>query len=131
MEKRSALDLAERKSERERRSICVHREEVSDEEFVFYVTPEEKVGENVADYEHIRTFEPEGGEDESYSRLPVRDPSQLENGDRVIINSEDAHTITEVSSRQIITNFGDKFRKSDGVEWGGGEKEITHKLTKK
>jgi CRP-like cAMP-binding protein len=130
MGKKSALDLAEKKSERERRKISVHREQLEDFS-VFYVTPEEKAGDNVAAYEHVKTFEPEGGEDESYSRLPVRDASQLENGDRVVISQSDVHTITEVTSRQIVTNLGDKFRKSDGVEWGGGEKEITHKLIKK
>jgi len=35
-----------------------------------------------------------------------------------------------VSSRKIVTNVGNKFRKSDGVEWGGGDKKITHKLVK-
>lgn len=128
MQKKSVLDLAKKKSERERRNICVHKEEVQGS-VTFYVTPEEKVGENVSDYDHVQTFEPEDGEDENFSRLPVEDPEELEAGDRVLVG-EDVHTITETSTRQIITNVGDKFRKSDGVEWGGGKKEITHKLIK-
>lgn len=127
---KSALDLAEEKCEREQREICVHREKREDlDDDIYYVTPKEKVGKNVSAYEHVETFEPEGDGD-TYRRLPVDDFSSLENGDRVVVGENDVHTITEVSSRQIVTNFGDKFRKSDGVEWGGGQKRITHKLKK-
>lgn len=129
---KSALELAEKKAEREQREICVHKEIREDlETDVFYVTPKEKVGENVEHFHHVKTFEPEGGSGgEGYSRVPIRDYESLEEGNRVVVNGEDVHTITEVTSRQIVTNFGDKFRKSDGVEWGGGEKEITNKLEK-
>lgn len=128
MEKESVLDLAKKKSERERRNVCVHKEEIQDLQ-VFYVTPEEKAGDNVSSYEHVTTFEPKDGEDESFNRVPIRDSDELETGDRVIVE-ESVHIITEVTTRQIVTNLGDKFRKSDGVEWGGGEKQITHKLVK-
>lgn len=127
MEK-SVLDLAEKKAVREQRKICVHRERRDDLlSDVFYITPTEKVGDNVSDYEHVETFEPENTSDSDYERVPVRDSEELEEGDRVVVG-DSVHTVTKVSSRQIVTNFGDKFRKSDGVEWGGGEKRITHKL---
>jgi len=128
MEK-SALDLAEKKAVREQREICVHRERRDDlPSDVFYITPKEKVGDNVSEYEHVETFEPDDTSDSDYERVPVRDSEELEEGDRVVVGGDSVHTVTKVSSRQIVTNFGDKFRKSDGVEWGGGEKQITHKL---
>jgi hypothetical protein len=125
MAKKSALKLAEAKAERERRKILVHRGETA-----FYVTPAEKAGEQVEELELVDSFEPEDTGGENYRRTPVSDCSDLESGDRVLV-SDDVHTITEVTTRQIVTNFGDKFRRSDGVEWGGGEKQITHKLEKR
>jgi len=131
MTTKSALKLAEKKAEREQREICVHKEIREDlETDVLYVTPKEKVGENVEHFRHVETFEPEdSGEGEGYSRVPISNHKSLEEGTRVVVNG-DVHTITEVTSRQIVTNFGDKFRRSDGVEWGGGDKEITTKIKK-
>jgi hypothetical protein len=128
--KEAAFRIAEKKCSRERRNICVHREPMGDlKEDVFYVTPEKKVASNVQEYKHVKTFEPEGtGSD--YDQKKIRDYSSLEMGTRVLLNSEDVQIITNVSSRQIVTNVGNKFRKSDGVEWGGGDKKITHKLVK-
>ena len=122
MEK-SAIDLAKKKAERERRTILVHESGSS-----YYVTPEEKAGSQVSDLELVDRFEPEESDGENYRRLPVTDFSTLEEGTKVIIDGENTHTISKVTPRQIVTNFGDKFRRSDGVEWGGGDKEITNKL---
>ncbi len=123
----SALNIAEKKSVREQREICVHRN--GD---IYHVTPEEKAGDNVEELELVETFEPENTQEGSnFERVRVNDFSSLESGMRIVVNREDVETVTEVSSRQIVTNVGNKFRKSDGVEWGGGEKEITHKLIKK
>jgi hypothetical protein len=129
--KEAALDIAEKKAQRERREICVHREPMGDlKEDVFYVTPKKKVGDNVKNYKHVQTFEPEGNGAE-YEQVRIRDHSELEKGTRVLLNSDDVQIVTNVTSRQIVTNIGNKFRKSDGVEWGGGDKKITHKLIKK
>lgn len=132
MTTKSALELAEKKAEREQREICVHKEVREDlDTDVLYITPKEKIGKNVEHFRHVETFEPEGGGDgEGYTRLPISDYEALEEGTRVVVNGENVHTITEVTSRQIVTNFGDKFRRSDGVEWGGGDKEITTKVEK-
>jgi len=121
MNKKSTLDLAKKKSEREQRIILVHKSENT-----YFITPEEKAGEQVSDLELVERFEPEGGNE----RLPVMDFSSLEEGARVLTNEENVHIITEVTSRQIVTNVGDKFRRSDGKEWGGGDKRIQNKLKK-
>lgn len=132
MEKQStkALNLAEKKCKREQRVIEVHREDRGGPDDVYYVTPKQKVTERFDDlYEKVETFEPEPtGDSDSRHKTRIEDFSDLENGDRVVVNNDDVHTITEVTSRQIITNFGEKFRKSDGVEWGGGDNQITHQL---
>lgn len=123
----SALEIAEKKSVREQREICVHRRQK-----VYYVTPKKKVGDNVADLELVDSFEPENTQEESdYRRVKINDFSTVESGMRVVVNHEDVETVTEVTSRQIVTNVGNKFRKSDGVEWGGGDNRITNKLVKK
>ena len=123
----SALEIAEKKSVREQREICVHRRQK-----VYYVTPKEKVGDNVVDLELVDSFEPENAQEESdYRRVKINDFSTVESGMRVVVNYEDVETVTEVTSRQIVTNVGNKFRKSDGVEWGGGDNRITNKLVKK
>jgi hypothetical protein len=128
--KEAAFYIAEKKAQRERREICVHRNPMGDlKRDVFYVTPKKKVGDNVKKYKHVRTFEPEGNEGE-YEQVRIRDHSKLETGTRVLLNSDDVQIVTDVTSRQIVTNVGNKFRKSDGVEWGGGDKEITYKLIK-
>lgn len=129
--KETAEYIAEKKAAREQREICIHKEELLEDKDVYYVTPREKAAENVRDAEFVDSFEPDRVDDERFQRQKIQDYSNLESGDRVIINREDVHTITEVTTRQIVTNFGDKFRKSDGVEWGGGEKSITHKLNNK
>ena len=128
--KQQALEIAEEKAQRERREICVHREPMGkNREDVFYVTPKKKVGANVKNYKHVETFEPEGNGEE-YTQALVEDYSELETGMRVLLDSDDVQIVTDVTSRQIVTNVGNKFRKSDGVEWGGGDKKITHKLIK-
>ena len=128
--KTAALDIAEKKAQRERRKICVHREPMGENrKDVFYVTPKKKVGDNVKNYKHVKTFEPEGNGAE-YEQTVIRDYSELETGTRVLLNSDDVQIVTDVTTRQIVTNVGNKFRKSDGVEWGGGNKKITHKLIK-
>lgn len=124
--KQTALDIADRKCTREQREICVHGDF---EREIFYVTPKKKIGENVGEYEHVKTFESEET-DENYKKEKIEDCSNLETGMRVVLNSTDVQIITDISSRQIVTNVGNKFRKSDGVEWGGGDKKITHKLIK-
>jgi hypothetical protein len=125
MNKKSTLELAKKKSEREQRIILVHKSENT-----YFITPEEKAGDQVSDLELVERFEPEGDNDENYERLPVMDFSSLEEGARVLTNEENVHIITEVTSRQIVTNVGDKFRRSDGKEWGGGDKRIQNKLKK-
>lgn len=133
MEK-SILEFAEKKAARERREISVYREPRSDlSEDIFYIVPGEKAGKNVREYEHTQTFSPDTSENFEFERELLENPGEaLEEGDRVQIEGDTSvHTVVEISPRQIVTNFGDKFRKSDGVEWGGGQKEITHKLNKK
>lgn len=116
---------------REQREICVHIEPRSDlSEDIYYITPKEKIGEEIQ-YDHVQTFSPDTSESSELKRKPLENPGALEEGDRVQIEGDSSvHTVVEISSRQIVTNFGDKFRKSDGVEWGGGQKEITHRVTK-
>lgn len=131
--RKSALEVAKEKASREQRKISVHeeqREKLS--ESIYYVTPTKKVTEGLSEsFKHVKTFEPETGQENHYQKIKLRNVESFSEGDRVSIDKEESlHTITEVTTRQIITNFGDKFRKSDGVEWGGGEKEITHKLVK-
>jgi len=122
--KKVALKLAEKKSARENRAISVHYSNQ------YYVTPTSKVGKNVEDYEHVKTFEPDDTSNDTYTRKRIEEYDSLESGDRVILKGEGMQTVTKVTSRQIVTNLGDKFRKSDGVEWGGGEKQITQKIIK-
>lgn len=131
MEK-SILEFAEKKAMREQREISVYREPRSDlSEDIFYIVPEEKAGENVRDYSRAETFSPDTSESAEFERESLENPKTLEEGDRVQIEGDSSvHTVVEISPRQIVTNFGDKFRKSDGVEWGGGQKQITHKVKK-
>jgi len=129
---KSALDIAKKKTVREQREISVHKEEREDlSDDVYYVTPTKKVSNRLElNCEHVQTFEPDTDGGTAYEKIRIRDYDTLSEGDRVVINEDDTQTITKVSSRQFVTNFGDKFRRSDGQEWGGGEKSITHKLTK-
>jgi len=131
MEK-SILEFAEKKAMREQREICVHVEPRSDlSEDIYYITPKEKIEEEIQ-YDHVQTFSPDTSESSELKRKSLENPGALEEGDRVQIDGDSSvHTVVEISSRQIVTNFGDKFRKSDGVEWGGGQKQITYRVTKK
>lgn len=127
MSKDVAYDLAEKKADREKRAISIHFNEIRD---TYHVTPENKAGDNVSDFEHIDTIRPEDNTGDEYDQMEVEDYTAIESGDRVVVNNDEMQTVTEITPLQIVTNLGYKFRKSDGYEWGGGENQLTHKLIK-
>lgn len=110
---------------REHRAICVHKEDDT-----YYVTPQEKVGDEFEDMELVDVFEP-SEEVDDLERVPIESCANLSVGDRVVVNREEVRTVTEVTSRQVVLNTGDAFRKSDCVLWGGGDRKITDRIEEK
>ena len=124
--KQSVLDAAERKALREHRTIYVHKDTISEDSY--YITPKEKWEGDIENCELVETFKPPE-ERESLDFEKIEDFRNLEAGDKVVIDDTSFEVIEEIRKFQIVTDEGNKFRKSDGKEWGGeGEKRITSKI---
>lgn len=120
------LDAAERKALREHRTIYVHEDTVFEDSY--YITPKEKWENDIENSELLRTFEPPEDRD-SLKLEEIEDYRDLEAGDRVVVDDSSFEVIEEIRKFQIVTDAGNKFRKSDGKEWGGkGDKRITSKI---
>lgn len=119
-----AIKLGKVKSVREQSDIWVYYDESSEDDH--YVSPHELDKE---DYKLIDKFESDISDEESDQIVEVNDYSELEPGDQVLVDSDESQEVVKTSERQIIT-IDNKFRKSDGIEWGTGKngKKITHKI---
>lgn len=125
--KEKVFDASERKALREHRTIYVHKDTVFDDSY--YITPKEKWDEDkMENCELIEIFEPPENR-ESLDFEKIDDYRDLEEGDQVVVDETDFEVIEEIRKFQIVTDAGNKFRKSDGKEWGGeGDKRITSKV---
>lgn len=125
--KDKAIELARTKAVREQKKIWVYYD--SDSEDDYYVSPRE-----IDDKPHfslVDTFETDSMSDEEVeSRIvEITDHNDLSEGSQVLIDGEDPQQIIRVTDRQITTHRGNKFRRSDGSEWGtDGGKQLTHKV---
>lgn len=119
-----AIKLGKVKSVREQSDIWVYYDESSEDDH--YVSSHELDKE---DYKLIDKFESDISDEESDQIVEVNDYSELEPGDQVLVDSDESQEVVKTSERQIIT-IDNKFRKSDGIEWGTGKngKKITHKI---
>jgi len=124
--KQEVFDAAERKALREHRVIYVHEDTIF--EGSYYITPKEKWEDDIENCELVETFKPP--EDRESLRIrEIEDYRELEVGDRVVVDETDFEVVEEIRKFQIVTDAGNKFRKSDGKEWGGeGDKRITSKV---
>lgn len=122
--KEKALGIAKEKSVREQSEVWVYYDENSNDDY--YVSPHEL---DVESYELVDSFKPNVSDSDSDNIVEVGDYSKLEPGDQVLIDGEDSQEVVETSKRQIIT-VENKYRKSDGFEWGTGKNgtKITHKI---
>jgi hypothetical protein len=121
--KQNVLKFAKKKCIREQKPIRVLRSK----EGVLAIQPSENSKPN--GHEVVKAFDPgkiSDSEEEKHLN-PIEDFSSLSAGDHVIVNG-DMEEVTSVTSRQIRTSSGAKFRKSDGQEWGGGELKIESKV---
>jgi len=124
--KQDVFDAAERKALREHRTIYVHEDTVLEDSY--YITPKEKWEDNVENCELLEVFEPPEDR-KSLNFEKIEDYRDLEVGDRVVVDDTDFEVVEEIRKFQIVTSAGNKFRKSDGKEWGGeGDKRITSKV---
>lgn len=117
--KDDAFKAAKWKAVREQRNI-----EVYEDGDKFWIQPEEVDGLNK---KKIKVFDYEEVSNEEIRYEEVKEHSNLTEGDQVLVNGE-VEIIERVSPRQIVTDKTGRFRKSDGVEWGGGDKKIEKKL---
>lgn len=120
--KDQAFKAAKWKAVREQRNI-----EVYEDDDKLWIQPEEIEDLNK---KKIKVFNFEEVSNEEIRYEEVKDHSTLSEGDQVLVNGE-VEIIERVSSRQITTDKSGRFRKSDGVEWGGGDKKIDKKLVVK
>lgn len=123
--KEKAVDLGRIKSVREQSDIWIYYDKSSKDDY--YVSPHKLEKE---DYNLVEKFESSNiSDDESDQILKVDDYSDLNSGDQVLVDGEDSQEIVKISERQIVT-MDNKFRKSDGIEWGTGKngRKITHKI---
>lgn len=125
--KKDVFQAAERKALREHRVIYVHKDTILEDSY--YITPKEKwEDDKVNNCELLETFKPPE-ERESLDFEKIEDYRNLEVGDQVVVNDTNFEFIEEIRKFQIVTDAGNKFRKSDGKEWGGdGDKRITSKV---
>jgi hypothetical protein len=126
---KTAHELAKSKSIREQRVILVFQSERDPDDF--WVVPEKTLKEDHTFGKHVERYIPEKIDEEDVEQqiLEIEDHETLEEGDRVLIDDSKSEVINSVSSRQIVTNFGNKFRRSDGKEWGVDDgKQITKKV---
>lgn len=125
-----ALDLAKNKSIREQKKIYVYYDVSSDDDY--YIAPDEV--ENEPTFDLIETFKPDNISDEEIQErlVEIEDYETITEGTQVLIDGEDPEQVIRITSRQITTHRGKKFRKSDGVEWGADDEDeamrITHKV---
>jgi len=121
--KEKVLDFAKKKCIREQKPIRV----LVSKQGTLVIQP--SGNETPSGHEVLETFDPEGiSSFEKEKHLnSIDDFSSLSEGDHVIV-SGNMEEVTSVTSRQIQTSSGSKFRKSDGQEWGGGKLEIQSRV---
>lgn len=114
------FDFARKKAIREQRNINVYKTS----EGFYHIQADEFENVDVP----IKTFRvSDFSEDEIKKHFEqIENYKSLKEGDRVLIG-ENIDEIVRISTRQIVTKSGRKFRRSDGDGWG----DETHKIEKK
>lgn len=126
-QREKALELGRVKSVREQSKIRIY-EDTSTENEDYLVSP--KKLHNRSELNLIDSFDSSLDDDEEDDILKIEDPSDIKEGDQILINEDQSDQVIRVTERQIVTLSGDKFRRSDGYLWGKDESEkmITHKV---
>jgi len=130
--KKKALNLAQRKSVREQKDLWVYRDEDNPEDY--YISPH-KINDSEKNIKLIKFFSSETSIENSEQLIEINSPEdQINEGDEILIDGKFPEQVVQVSERQIITHSGNKFRRSDGKEWGtphagsSDSSELTHKV---
>lgn len=125
--KEVALSYAQDRCIREQEKMWVYREKNEPDHYL--VSPVKQEGSYVT---LVKVFEPDEIDDQEFEKkvIPISNYKTLKEGDHVLVNGH-PEKIKRITARQIVTNIGNKFRKSDGVEWGVDDEADALRITEK
>jgi ADP-ribose pyrophosphatase YjhB (NUDIX family) len=115
IKKEKAIKFAKEKSIREQRQVVLFKQ--SDD--MYWAVPADNIKEGDDFGQEVERFEPEEIEFDVIERqlLEIDDHRQLEAGQTVMVDDDHPEEIEVVSAFQIVTNFGNKFHRTNGQEW--------------
>lgn len=125
-----ALKECKRKCIREQRNVACYQD--NKKPTVFYIVAEGTASDRMTDaWTLIHEFDPDTAETDNIKQQieVISDFKSLKEGDQVFVDNETLVRIRKVSKTQITADNGQKFRRSDGGEWGEDDgSQITKKV---